>query len=256
MLEQYWPSGTARADRAGRAHRDPAAGRQSRKRSVPTGSSIALRPSTSTGQPRSSSTSVRRSASTSSRPRANSSAVRSHRVSRCPPMRRRHGRRLCGASSWPGRGRSSARTPSNACRPARCSDSRAWSTGWCSRIREDVDGFGGDDVAVVATGHSGPLLLPDMHTVQHYDQHLTLDGLRLVFERNRDSQRGRLKQARLIDSRQKNVRIRSTTRSSRRAPGSSAICRTWCTGARCRTAASRRPRRRRLGPASGRRAGR
>jgi type III pantothenate kinase len=35
-----------------------------------------------------------------------------------------------------------------------------------------------------------------MRTVQHYDQHLTLDGLRLVFERNRDSQRGRLKQAR------------------------------------------------------------
>ena len=68
--------------------------------------------------------------------------------------------------------------------------------GLVHRIREDVDGFGGDDVAVVATGHIAPLLLPDMHTVEHYDQHLTLDGLRLVFERNRDSQRGRLKQAR------------------------------------------------------------
>ena len=65
-----------------------------------------------------------------------------------------------------------------------------------SRIREDVDGFGGDDIAVVATGHGAPLVLPDLHTVEHYDQHLTLDGLRLVFERNRDSQRGRLKQAR------------------------------------------------------------
>ena len=39
-------------------------------------------------------------------------------------------------------------------------------------------------------------VLPDLHAVEHYDRHLTLDGLRLVFERNRDSQRGRLKQAR------------------------------------------------------------
>ena len=68
--------------------------------------------------------------------------------------------------------------------------------GLVSRIREDIDGFGGDNVAVVATGHTAPLLLPDLHTVHDYDRHLTLDGLRLVFERNRDSQRGRLKQAR------------------------------------------------------------
>jgi type III pantothenate kinase len=65
-----------------------------------------------------------------------------------------------------------------------------------SRIREDVDGFAGSDVAVVATGHAAPLMLPDLHTVQHYDQHLTLDGLRMVFERNRDNQRGRIKSAR------------------------------------------------------------
>jgi type III pantothenate kinase len=68
--------------------------------------------------------------------------------------------------------------------------------GLVNRIREDVDGFAGDDVAVVATGHTAPLVLPDLHTVDKYDQHLTLDGLRLVFERNRDSGRGRLKQAR------------------------------------------------------------
>jgi type III pantothenate kinase len=49
---------------------------------------------------------------------------------------------------------------------------------------------------VVATGHGAPLLLPDLHTVERYDQYLTLEGLQLVFERNRDSQRGRLKQAR------------------------------------------------------------
>jgi type III pantothenate kinase len=57
--------------------------------------------------------------------------------------------------------------------------------GLVRRIREDVDGFGAEDVAVVATGHTAPLLLPDLRTAAHYDRHLTLDGLRLVFERNR-----------------------------------------------------------------------
>jgi type III pantothenate kinase len=65
--------------------------------------------------------------------------------------------------------------------------------GLVERIREDVEGFSGDDVAIVATGHTAPLLLAELHTVNHYDQHLTLHGLRLVFERNRDAQRGRLK---------------------------------------------------------------
>ena len=68
--------------------------------------------------------------------------------------------------------------------------------GLVQRIREDVDGFSGDDVAIVATGHTAPLLLPELHTVNHHDQHLTLHGLRLVFERNLDAQRGRLKTAR------------------------------------------------------------
>mgnify|MGYP003693946279 CR=1 FL=1 len=93
--------------------------------------------------------------------------------------------------------------------------------GLVNRIREDVDGFGGDDVAVVATGHTAPLVLPDLHTVERYDQHLTLDGLRLVFERNRDrlarpAEAGppvRLL-AQVQSAAQKNVRIRPTTRSS------------------------------------------
>jgi type III pantothenate kinase len=71
--------------------------------------------------------------------------------------------------------------------------------GLVSRIRQDVDGFSdspGNHVTVVATGHTAPLLLAELHSVDHYDQHLTLHGLRLVFERNRDSQRGRLKTAR------------------------------------------------------------
>jgi type III pantothenate kinase len=71
--------------------------------------------------------------------------------------------------------------------------------GLVGRIRGDVDGFSGgpdNQVTVVATGHTAPLLLAELSSVDHYDQHLTLHGLRLVFERNRDSQRGRLKTAR------------------------------------------------------------
>lgn len=67
--------------------------------------------------------------------------------------------------------------------------------GLVNRVRGDVAGFAGGspgpEVTVVATGRTAPLLLADLQTVGHYDANLTLDGLRLVFERNRDSQRGR-----------------------------------------------------------------
>jgi type III pantothenate kinase len=61
--------------------------------------------------------------------------------------------------------------------------------GLISRVRSDIDGFGGDDVVVVATGHTAPLLLPDLRADAVFDRYLTLDGLRLVYERNRDHQR-------------------------------------------------------------------
>ncbi|KJX75800.1 type III pantothenate kinase [Mycobacterium lepromatosis] len=60
--------------------------------------------------------------------------------------------------------------------------------GLVDRMRQDVERFSddlGDRVAVVVTGHTAPLLLPELYTVDHYDRHLTLHGLRLVFERNR-----------------------------------------------------------------------
>lgn len=71
--------------------------------------------------------------------------------------------------------------------------------GLVQRVREelgDAAGTSESGVAVVATGASAPLLLADLHTVEHYDKNLTLHGLRLVFERNRDSQRGKLRPAR------------------------------------------------------------
>src|ERR1700734_1104246 len=68
--------------------------------------------------------------------------------------------------------------------------------GLVGRIRHDVDGFTGGPENQVTGVATGPLLLAELHSVDHYDQHLTLQGLRLVFERNRDSQRGRLKTAR------------------------------------------------------------
>lgn len=68
--------------------------------------------------------------------------------------------------------------------------------GLIDRIRQ-LDGFAADDVTVVATGHTAAMLLPEMRTVDHYDENLTLHGLRLVFERNqRHHQRGRLRSAR------------------------------------------------------------
>ncbi|MEB3021609.1 type III pantothenate kinase [[Mycobacterium] crassicus] len=67
--------------------------------------------------------------------------------------------------------------------------------GLVRRVRDEVPDFA-DNGTVVATGHAAPLLLPDLGTVDHYDANLTLDGLRLVFERNRDSQRGKLRPAR------------------------------------------------------------
>lgn len=68
--------------------------------------------------------------------------------------------------------------------------------GLVRRAREELDGFADStrsDVTVVATGYSAPLLLPELHNVSHYEANLTLDGLRLVFERNRDNRRGGLR---------------------------------------------------------------
>lgn len=62
--------------------------------------------------------------------------------------------------------------------------------GLVDRIREDAEAFGGNDVTVVATGAVAPLIIEESETIDHYEPHLTLSGLRLVYERNqRRSQR-------------------------------------------------------------------
>ncbi|WP_433730294.1 type III pantothenate kinase [Nocardia sp. CA-129566] len=56
--------------------------------------------------------------------------------------------------------------------------------GLIDRIRDEFDAFAGDDVAVVATGTTAPLIVPESETIDHHEPHLTLTGLRLVYERN------------------------------------------------------------------------
>jgi type III pantothenate kinase len=52
--------------------------------------------------------------------------------------------------------------------------------GIVERMREELGG----SAQVVATGGLAPLIVPHAHTVEHVDPFLTLDGLRLVWERN------------------------------------------------------------------------
>jgi type III pantothenate kinase len=40
--------------------------------------------------------------------------------------------------------------------------------------------------AVVATGGLAPIVVPESETITHHDPHLTLVGLRLVYDKNVD----------------------------------------------------------------------
>lgn len=53
--------------------------------------------------------------------------------------------------------------------------------GLVDRIRDEL---GGDPV-VIATGESAPLIVGESETIDHHEPHLTLTGLRLVYERNK-----------------------------------------------------------------------
>ncbi|MFZ2528706.1 MAG: type III pantothenate kinase [Rhodococcus sp. (in: high G+C Gram-positive bacteria)] len=56
--------------------------------------------------------------------------------------------------------------------------------GLVRRVRAEVSGFDRDDVAVIGTGDSAPLIMSEATTLEHHEPDLTLEGLRLVFERN------------------------------------------------------------------------
>lgn len=55
--------------------------------------------------------------------------------------------------------------------------------GLVERIRADVPGFAGSEVSVVATGYLAPLMFDECRSLTAAYPHLTLEGLRLVFER-------------------------------------------------------------------------
>ncbi|MFT4126282.1 MAG: type III pantothenate kinase [Gordonia sp. (in: high G+C Gram-positive bacteria)] len=63
--------------------------------------------------------------------------------------------------------------------------------GLVDRIRTGIDGFGGADVTVVATGFLAPLLVDECRSVTTHHTHLTLAGLRLVHERAKQQGRAR-----------------------------------------------------------------
>ena len=65
--------------------------------------------------------------------------------------------------------------------------------GLVRRVRAEVPGFGGSDVAVIATGDSAPLIVPESATIEHHEPDLAQEGLRLVYERN--LAKGRLRHA-------------------------------------------------------------
>ena len=55
--------------------------------------------------------------------------------------------------------------------------------GIVERIREEL---GAPDATVIATGGLAPVVLPHCRTVDHHEPWLTLEGLRLVYEKNVD----------------------------------------------------------------------
>ncbi|MEV0079253.1 type III pantothenate kinase [Nocardia neocaledoniensis] len=57
--------------------------------------------------------------------------------------------------------------------------------GLIDRIRDEFDAFSGSDVTVVATGAGAPLIVPESETIDQHEPHLTLTGLRHVYERNK-----------------------------------------------------------------------
>ncbi|MBB3037776.1 type III pantothenate kinase [Hoyosella altamirensis] len=62
--------------------------------------------------------------------------------------------------------------------------------GLVRRILRELPEFTETDVAVIATGGLAPLVIDECETIEHHEPDLTINGLRLVFERNLESPRG------------------------------------------------------------------
>lgn len=56
--------------------------------------------------------------------------------------------------------------------------------GLVRRVLVEMETFAGSDIAVIATGDSAPLIIEESQTIEHHEPDLTMEGLRLVFERN------------------------------------------------------------------------
>lgn len=56
--------------------------------------------------------------------------------------------------------------------------------GLVRRVRAELPAFAGSDVVVIATGDRAPLIMPETDTIDEHEPDLTLEGLRLVYERN------------------------------------------------------------------------
>ncbi|MGB3770144.1 MAG: type III pantothenate kinase [Rhodococcus sp. (in: high G+C Gram-positive bacteria)] len=61
--------------------------------------------------------------------------------------------------------------------------------GIVDRVCREVPGFSGDDVVVVATGDSASLIMDESTSIDRLEPDLTLEGLRLVYERNQARRR-------------------------------------------------------------------
>ncbi len=101
--------------------------------------------------------------------------------------------------------------------------------GLVSRIRADVDGFGGDDITVVATGHGAPLVLPDLRTRGPLrpapDPRRSAAGVR-----TQPRQPARPTEAGPLALPKRTSGSGRRRGRCRRAPGSSATCRRPCRG--------------------------
>lgn len=56
--------------------------------------------------------------------------------------------------------------------------------GLVRRIVDDLEHSGARDIAVIATGGLAPMVVAESQTIEHHAPNLTLEGLRLVYERN------------------------------------------------------------------------